>query len=658
MTVTEEIKQRLDIVELISSNGVQLRKAGRNFTGFCPFHPNARTPAFYVFPATQSYYCFSCHKSGDAFTFMMERQGLDFGAALKELANRTGVQLPERSLSAQAAQEQESALQAKLRQINEDAAVYWNHLLHNTARGEPGRAYTARRGLTTATVENWQLGFAPDDWSDLLRYLTDRKGHTPEEIEQAGLVIKRESGGYYDRFRNRLMFPIRDLKGTVAGFGGRALGDDHAKYMNTPETTIFHKSSLLFGLHQARDGIRNTESVVVVEGYLDVITAHQANFTNVVAPMGTALTSEQVQTLRKLLGSVGSLYLALDADEAGIRAMRKGLDSILHASEPQLVQGGQWLQGWAVDWDLPVKIVELPPGQDPDDLIKADPRRWTELLRSALPIVDFFFVLQTRGLDLRNPEHQQQALGQLAPVVAAIKDFAKRAVYESRLADLLHMPYELIRAAVLEATRRQRQRGPDLRPSGPVRPALPARNADPYFHEDLLLSLLLRFPSVREHVESTFSGELEAFPDLREDVPTALRDAFTRTENRLLWYAWSEHGPVGPSDVAGWVAALDPALRPHAERLLERKDDPPLSPVSPRNDARDRAGDIARLLRTSVARRRLGEIRVMYDHVEDPTDRAQLEKKLALALQYTGVVTAPHKSTVYQDLGTRREEFS
>src|SRR5919199_396043 len=180
MTVTEEIKQRLDIVELIGSSGVQLRKAGRNFTGFCPFHPNSRTPAFYVFPAPQSYYCFACHKAGDAFAFIMERQGVEFGDALKELAARAGVQLPERSPGLREAEEQENALQAKLRQVNEDAAVYWNHLLRNTARGEAGRAYAAKRGLEPETVERWQLGFAPDDWTDLLRYLTDRKGHAPE----------------------------------------------------------------------------------------------------------------------------------------------------------------------------------------------------------------------------------------------------------------------------------------------------------------------------------------------------------------------------------------------------------------------------------------------------------------------------------------------
>jgi DNA primase len=657
MTVTEDIKQRLDIVDLITSSGVALRKAGRNFTGFCPFHPNARTPAFYVFPETQSYYCFSCHKAGDAFTFIMERQGLQFSDALNELASRAGVQLPERTPAARDAQEQENALQAKLRQINEDAAVYWNHVLRGTARGETGRAYVEKRGLNDASVETWQLGYAPDDWSDLLRHLTDRKGHTAEEVEQAGLVIKRESGGYYDRFRNRLMFPIRDLKGTIVGFGGRALGDDPAKYMNTPETAIFHKSSLLFGLHQARDEIRSTESIVVVEGYLDVITAHQAGFTNVVAPMGTAMTAEQVQAARKLLGTAGAIYLALDADEAGRRAAEKGLDAILRSSDPQLVQLSQYVQGWEVDFDLPVKIIQLPPGQDPDDVIKSDPRQWHDLVAAALPVVDFFFELHMRGLDLQNPEHQQRALTKLAPVVASIKDFAKRAVYESRLADRLRLPYELARASVLQASRQTRARGPMAARSPVAPPPAPGPSLDRYAHEDMLLSLILRFPSVRERVEETLSGELSDFPELHDDVPADLRAVLARTENRLLWYAWSEHGTEGPSDVPGWVQSLDPALRPHAERLLEWKDHPPLSVVNPRGEARDRANEIARLLRREVAKRRLHEIQMMYAHVEDDADRAQLEKKLSLVLKYANVVTAPRKSTVFPDLGTRREEF-
>ena len=655
MTVTEEIKQRLDIVDLIGSSGVQLRKAGRNFMGFCPFHPNTRTPAFYVFPHTQSYYCFSCHKAGDAFTFLMERQGLPFGDALTQLAQRAGVQLPERTPGMREAQEQENALHAKLRQINEDAAVYWHHVLRNTTRGEPGRAYVTQRGLNEATVETWQLGYASDDWSDLLRHLTDRKGHTAEEIVQAGLVIKREQGGYYDRFRNRLMFPIRDHQGAIVGFGGRALGDDHAKYMNTPETPIFHKSRLLFGLHQAREGIRSADSVVIVEGYLDVITAHQAGFNNLVAPMGTALTAEQGQVIRKLTGSI---YLALDADAAGVRAAEKGVASILESSQKQLVQLGQFNQVWEVDLDLPLKIIELPAGQDPDDIIKTNPQQWRDLVAGALPIVDFFFDLHRRGLDMSNPEHQQQALAKLAPIVASIKEFSKRAVYESRLAEQLRMPFALIQASVLEVTRQMRRRAPGGGPApSPGVPTAPAPASDPYAHEDQLLSLLLRFPRIREQVEATLAGELDAFPELRDDIPADLRDAFRRTENRLIWYAWSEHGAEGPDDVAAWAATLEPALRPQVERLLQWQDEPPFRAYAPLADARERANRIAQRLRQAIAKRRKDEIGSLTRSVEDDETWNQLAHKLTLVLSYFNEVTAPPRSTLFRDLNSRREEF-
>jgi DNA primase len=658
MNVTEEIKQRLDIVDLIGSSGVQLRKAGRNFTGFCPFHPNARTPAFYVFPDTQSYYCFSCHKSGDAFTYVMEKDGLPFGDALVQLAGRAGVPLPERDAASREAREQESVLEAKLRQINEDAAVYWNHLLRNTAKGAPGRAYVEQRGLNEAALETWQLGYAPEDWSDLLRYLTNQKNHQPEEIEQAGLVIRREGGGYYDRFRNRLMFPIRDLKGSVVGFGGRALGDDHAKYMNTPETPVFHKSSLLFGLHQAREGIRAADNVVIVEGYLDVITAHQAGFGNVVAPMGTALTAEQVQVIRKL---TANLYLALDQDAAGIRAAEKGVDSILQTSAPQLVVRGRAME-WAVDLDLAVRIIRLPEGKDPDDIIKADPDQWRTAIANALPIIDFFFDMHTRGRDFSNPDHQQRALSALAPVVVSIKDFARRAVYTSRLADLLRMPLGLVEASLLDVTRQNRRAAQGSTMARTQRPATsPTAALDPFEREDYLLSLLMRFPKpqerVYERVQDTLASALEGFPDLQDDIPNDLGAVFGRVENRLLWQSWNEYGPGGPPDVAAWLHDIDDALRPHAERLLAWQDAPPLSKIAPLGDVRDRASGIAQTMRQAVAKRRRDEMKEMSRYVEDEQDQKQLARKLQLVLDYFNVVTAPRRSTVFQDLNSRREEF-
>ena len=207
-SVTDQIKERIDVVEFISQY-VNLRKAGRNFVGFCPFHPNSRTPAFTVFPDTQSYHCFGCKASGTVFDFLMRREGLEFKDALEQLARRAGVQLKERTEE----DDQQDRLRTRLLDINSAAATYFHHMLVKSPKGEAARAYVAKRQIDAPTVEAFQLGYAPDDWSALLGYLTDRKGFQPEEIEAAGLIIKHETRGYYDRFRGRLMFPIRGAKG-------------------------------------------------------------------------------------------------------------------------------------------------------------------------------------------------------------------------------------------------------------------------------------------------------------------------------------------------------------------------------------------------------------------------------------------------------------
>src|SRR5215216_1225493 len=318
--VTDQIKERIDIVEFISAY-VSLRKAGRNYLGFCPFHTNTRTPAFTVYPDTQSYHCFGCKASGTVFDFLMQREGLEFKDALEQLAKRAGVQLKERTEQ----DVQTDQLRTRLLELNNAAATFFHHMLVKSPRGELARAYVAKRQIDQPTVEAFQLGYSPDEWSALLSYLTDRKGFEPEEIEAAGLIIKHETRGYYDRFRGRLMFPIRNMKGAVIAFGGRALGDTPPKYMNSPQTPLFDKSHVLYGLDLARDAIRSSDSAVIVEGYVDLIIAHQYGFRNVVAPLGTALTAEHVGVLKKLARQI---YLALDADAAGIKATLKGVQTL------------------------------------------------------------------------------------------------------------------------------------------------------------------------------------------------------------------------------------------------------------------------------------------------------------------------------------------
>lgn len=649
MTVTDDIKQRLDIVDLITTGGVALRKAGRNWTGFCPFHPNTRTPAFYVFPETQSYYCFGCHEAGDAFNWIMKRQGLDFGTALEQLAARAGIALQAPSPQ----QEAENSRQTLLRQINEDAAVYWHHLLRNTRRGEPGRSYAGSRGLDEQAWETWQLGYAPADWSDLLVYLTDRKSHAPEDIEAAGLVIQREGGGYYDRFRNRLIFPIRNHKGVIVGFGGRTLGDDHAKYMNTPETPLFHKGMLLFGLYEGREAIRQHDSVVLVEGYLDVITAHQAGFRNVVAAMGTALTGEQVGVIKKLTRTI---TLALDADAAGTNATLRGLETLrdnLSTNETAVVTP-QGLIRWERELDGKLQIAVLPPGRDPDDVIRADPQLWRELIAAAKPLLDFYLQVLTADLDLLSAKGRSQAVERLAPLVAAVSDAIERAHYTQELARLVGLQESVV-AGAIQAARRGRA-------MPPVLPADSKSSAGAsHTREDEILSLLLRFPEIQPKIEEVFRGELARFPQLNEVMSGDLGEAFRRTENREIWAELKRRPREPHVPPVTWTDGLEPTLGAHAKVLVQLPHTSPLPVPTYETESRSRAAHLAEAialeLRKVVVHQRRQQKIAQLEAVEDPDERQRLIGQLTVLNEYQSIVTAPRRSTYFQDLGTRLEHL-
>ena len=657
MTVTDDIKQRLSIVDLITESGVQLRKAGRNYTGFCPFHPNARTPAFYVFPDTQSYYCFSCHASGDAFTYAIARQGLDFGEVLRQFAARTGVQLEERAPQ----REQEDATRARLRQINADAAVYWQHVLTSAAKGQLGRDYVAQRGLSEATIETWQLGYAAEDWSDLLRYLTDRKGYQPEELETAGLVIKRDSGGYYDRFRNRLIFPIRNIKGEIVGFGGRALGNDHAKYMNTPETPLFHKSSVLYGIDLAREAIRRDDALVLVEGYVDVLMAHQAGFANVVAPMGTALTSEHVGTIKKLTRRV---YLALDADAAGTNATLKGLQTLRDNMDTTVVPvpTPQGFIRWERELDGEIKIIALPQGRDPDEVIRADPASWRALVAAAQPLMDYYLDQLTRELDLESARGRADAVERLAPLVGALGSPVERAHYVQQLARKIGLEPRVVEQ-VIDQVRRGR---PATRPGAalaqlPGALVGPAASSTMLSREDHLLSLLLRYPSIKTAVESELSKDIAQFPEIGGDIRGSIAESLSHIENRQLWQTWLHHisaaSPNEQPQPPAWLETLDPYLKERAQRLLTYQEEPELPTFNRQYHAGELATKIAQELRTPIVVNRKNQIKAMFESVDDTEDRHLLAKRLDVLNWYHTAVSTPRRSTIFRDLRDRLDQL-
>jgi DNA primase len=327
MSTIDEVKSRIDIVDLVSEAGVKLRKAGRNYTGFCPFHDNKNTPAFVVWPETGTWRCFGqCNEGGDIFKFVMKKEGWDFKEALQRLAQRAGVELQEYSPQ----QEAQKELYESLRALLDDAVLYYRNHLLNTP---DVLAYLReKRGLTDATIETFGLGYAPPGWDNALKHFTGR-GYSEQDLFDAGLLSERDLGGYYDRFRHRIMIPIRDERGRMAGFGARIVEpEDLPKFLNSPETPVFSKGKLLYGLDRARKPIRAADQAVIVEGYLDVIAVHQAGFENVVSPMGTALTEDQLRLLKRFTRKI---VLALDPDTAGQKAILRGLDAARQAMGPR-----------------------------------------------------------------------------------------------------------------------------------------------------------------------------------------------------------------------------------------------------------------------------------------------------------------------------------
>ena len=434
MSVIDEVKDRLDIVEVISSY-VPLQKSGRNYKALCPFH-SEKTPSFVVFPDNQRWHCFgACGDGGDVFTFVMKREGWDFRTALEELARRAGVELRPRTQAQMQAEEETDRLRSALT----TAAQYYNHLLRHAPEAEAARAYVTRRGLDDETVECFLLGYSLPGWERMRTYLTGC-GYTVEELAKAGLLVRREDGSStYDRFRERLMLPIRDAQGRVTGFGARTLDPEGVpKYINSPQTALFDKGRTLFGLDLARQVIRREDRVVIVEGYMDVMQAHQAGFANVVAQMGTALTEPQ---LRQLQRYTKRFVLALDPDAAGVQATLRGVEVAREALEQawEPVFDPRGLVGYEARLGAEIRILRLPGDQDPDDLIREEPQRWATLVEEAVSVVDFYLQILLEELDLDDTKAKARVVDTLLPVLRAVANPVEREDYVQKMARALRV---------------------------------------------------------------------------------------------------------------------------------------------------------------------------------------------------------------------------
>jgi DNA primase len=555
MTAVDEIKARLDIVDVISEY-VSLQKAGRNFKGLCPFH-SEKTPSFVVFPETQGWHCFgACSTGGDVFSFVMKHQNLDFVEALRLLAPKAGVALePPRQRDS----EQQKHLD-KLLDIHAAAAELYHETLLHSPKGEAGRAYAAKRGLNQETFAKFRLGFAVDDWHSTSSALQER-GYRREDLLEAGLIIARDDGGYYDRFRGRLMVPIRDVRGRVIAFGGRVVGQGEPKYLNSPQTPLFNKSHVLFGLDLAKGAIRAKGYVVIVEGYMDVLQAHQAGIGNVVASMGTALTEQQLGRLKRM---TKRYILALDPDLAGDQATLRGLTVARQALDRQTVPvpTARGYIRYESRLDADIRIMTLPPGQDPDDVIRDTPALWDSLVEAAIPVVDYYFEVTLQELDLSSAKGKSEAVRRMAPILAEIRDQVERTHYIQKLGRLIRVDETTVRRQLgLDSQQqRARERARSSRRAS-EQAELPSRPAAPqaFALEEHCLATLLRRPDFLEQTDTVLTG-LSLSP-LQEDD-------FERAENRALFAAWLQFGEE--QDWETWTDSLPHALQLHLDFLLER----------------------------------------------------------------------------------------
>ncbi len=531
MGTVDEIKQRLDIVDVLSEY-LHLEKSGRNFRALCPFHTE-KTPSFFVSPERQSWRCFGCGAGGDIFGFVMKKEGIDFSEALKILAQRAGVAL--------VAKRKTDEKQERLYRINDVAAGYYHHLLLESAAGKTAQLYLERRAISNTTIAEFQLGYSLDSWDEAKRYLTS-KGFSEEELISSGLLVESERGGY-DRFRGRLMFPIGDPRGRILGFGARALDDSLPKYLNSP----FDKGTVLYGLDRAKQAIREQNTAIIVEGYMDVLTAHQHGFKNVVASMGTSLTERQIAALKGLGQNV---IMALDADAAGSEATLRELDSVWHAGDPRP------RRSYRVQ-ELNISIINMPPGKDPDELIREDTAGWHSMVEQAIPWLEFVFQAVTSPLDLAKPGNKSIAVEKLAPYLAAMPDQVQKAHYVQKLAELVQLREYIIWDALRAKGRRQQ-----------ASIASSAGSGDPT--EEYCLSLLLRYPELREKIENLSA------------------EHFEQTENRELFLAWRD-------DQETMEQGLDPNLQEHLVSISTRQ----LPPL----EEREREQALEQCIRRLEARR-------------------------------------------------------
>jgi DNA primase len=573
-SIAADIKSRLPVVDVVGET-VALKRAGTTYKGLCPFHAE-RTPSFIVSPDRESWHCFGCGQHGDIFTFVMRRDGLEFREALARLAEKAGVQLSDRSA-------REDRRRRRLREAVEAAIAWYREVLVRTPQGERARTYLAERGFDEPILEQFVIGYAPNTWDSLVRRLQSR-GFTPEELVTAGLASPSNRGGVIDKFRGRVIFPIRDHSGRAVGLGGRILpGADGPKYLNSPASPIFDKSRTLFAIDLARPAIRKEKLAVIVEGYTDVMAAHQAGFGNVVASLGTALTAGQVELATRYADAIA---LAYDVDLAGEAATERGL---LEELGPDTAVSK-------------VRVVRIPAGKDPDELIRSDPAAWRRAVTEARPVIEYFMDQAAAGVDLGTVEGRRDMSGRVLALLKRVGDPVERALYLQQLARRVDVEERTLADALARApVVRRAARTAEREKEGPPAPAA----VTPLEAE--ALELLMRHPALAEALDG-------------DSLPF-------RSAVALQLVATLRQRPAGeataPAALDALVAGLDPATADLARELLgqlARRDEPPLDP----DTAREALQTCLQRLRLRQIEEDLRDLRPLLDDAAQSDERSRL----------------------------------
>ena len=428
-----EIKNSADIVEIVSES-VLLKKTGKNYVGLCPFH-SEKTPSFTVSPQKQIFYCFGCAAGGNIFSFIMKRDGISFPEAARILSKQYGINIPVKTMSKE--QEILRSEREKLFEVNRQAMVFFCNNLLSGPSGKQAMQYLNKRGISQETIKIFRIGYAPEGWNNINNFFQKKK--IPFDIvEKAGLIVKREKkDGCYDRFRNRIIFPIFNVNMHVIGFGGRVLGDDLPKYLNSPETPIYNKSSSLYGLHRARQKCRETETVYIVEGYFDLLALHQNGIQNSVATLGTSITTEHVHILRNIIGKDGHVVLVFDSDDAGMKAALRSLGIFMNA-------------------EVDAKIMLLPSGHDPDSyLFEFGYKSFFDIGKSAKSLISFLIdtLIDKYGLTV---EGKIRVISEMRETLASIDDGVARSLYIKELSERVGIQENAVLEKVRELSFRNR----------------------------------------------------------------------------------------------------------------------------------------------------------------------------------------------------------